>query len=102
MAKEITDFKGIIEKSNDFIDEYWFENLNLRRSYKQTILSYIDENYPQYSELYQKIFIKGSKEYWMDLSVQIEDYCKSNHIAHTNFFYHEELVEAKRRGNKVK
>jgi DNA repair photolyase len=26
----ITDFKTIIEKSNGYIDEYWFENLNLR------------------------------------------------------------------------
>ena len=35
----ITDFKKIIDISKDYIDEYWFENLNLRGSYKQTILS---------------------------------------------------------------
>ena len=27
---EITDYKEIIEKSRLFVDEYWFENLNLR------------------------------------------------------------------------
>lgn len=37
----ITDFKAIIDISKDFIDEYWFENLNLRGSYKNTILFYI-------------------------------------------------------------
>ena len=37
----ITEWKEIIEKSKDFIDEYWFENLNLRGSYKTYILNYI-------------------------------------------------------------
>lgn len=37
---KITDFKAIVDNSKDFVDEYWFENLNLRGSYKQTILNY--------------------------------------------------------------
>jgi len=39
---KITDFKAIINNSKDYVDEYWFENLNLRGNYKQTILSYIN------------------------------------------------------------
>jgi len=39
----ITDFKGIIEKTHKYVDEYWFENLNLRGNYKQKILDYIKE-----------------------------------------------------------
>ena len=30
MFPYITDFKKIIKKSQSFVDEYWFENLNLR------------------------------------------------------------------------
>lgn len=97
---EITDFKAIIEKSYDFIDEYWFENLNLRGSYKQDILSYINYKYPNLINLYQDIFIKGNKSYWINLSMQIEDYCKSNNINYINYFYHEELVKAKLSKNK--
>lgn len=41
----ITDFKSIIEKTNTYVDEYWFENLNLRGEYKQKILAYIKEKY---------------------------------------------------------
>ena len=34
----ITDYKEIIVKTHRFVDEYWFENLNLRRSSTQPIL----------------------------------------------------------------
>ena len=91
----ITDFKAIIEKSHDFIDEYWFENLNLRGSYKQTILTYIKEHYPQLNDLYKRIYVEGDKKYWVELSVEIEAYCKENHIRYINYFYHEALVKAK-------
>jgi DNA repair photolyase len=92
---EITDFKAIIEKSRDYIDEYWFENLNLRGSFKQTILTYIKDKYAYLSDLYENIFVKGYKEYWIGLSIQIDEYCKKNNIKYINYFYHEELVKAK-------
>jgi len=93
---QITDFKAIIEQSSSFIDEYWFENLNLRGSYKQTILSYIAINYPLLADLYNEIYISGSKDYWCKLAFEIEDYCKTNSIKYTNYFYHEKLVKAKK------
>lgn len=92
---EITDFKAIIETSHAFIDEYWFENLNLRGSYKQTILSYIDAQYTHLSDLYGQIFRQGDQQYWIDLSNRIETYCKEHSIKHVNYFYHEDLVQAK-------
>lgn len=98
---EITNFKEIIEKSCGFIDEYWFENLNLRGSYKQTILSYINEKYPHLRNLYEEIFFKGKKDYWTNLSIQIEDYCNKNNIKHINYFYHDELVKAKLNSKKA-
>lgn len=98
---EITNFKEIIEKSCGFIDEYWFENLNLRGSYKQTILSYINEKYPHLRNLYEEIFFKGKKDYWTNLSIQIEDYCNKKNIKHINYFYHDELVKAKLNSKKA-
>lgn len=93
---EITDYREIIEVSRSFVDEYWFENLNLRGSYKGKILNYINENYPQYANLYEQIYMHGNKEYWDDLAVEIEEYCGENGIKFTNFFGHEKLVEEKR------
>lgn len=91
----ITDFRKIIESSQAYVDEYWFENLNLRGSYKQDILDYIKKFYPQLMELYNKIYLQGNMEYWHDLAVDIEEYCDTHSIKHINYFYHKELVEAK-------
>lgn len=91
----ITDFRKIIESSKAYVDEYWFENLNLRGSYKQDILDYIKNFYPQLMELYNNIYLQGNMEYWHDLAVDIEEYCDTHSIKHINYFYHKELVEAK-------
>lgn len=91
----ITDFRKIIESSKAYVDEYWFENLNLRGSYKQDILDYIKKFYPQLMELYNNIYLQGNMEYWHDLAVDIEEYCNTHSIKHINYFYHKELVEAK-------
>ena len=93
----ITDYKEIIVKTHRFVDEYWFENLNLRGSYKQDILSYIKNAYPQLVELYDEIYVKGNMGFWNNLAVEIEGYCATNSIKHINYFYHKELVEAKLR-----
>ena len=50
---DITDFKEILEATSGFVCEYWFENLNLRGNYKQEILQYIAEKYPQYLNDYK-------------------------------------------------
>ena len=91
----ITDYKEIIVKTHRFVDGYWFENLNLRGSYKQDILSYIKNAYPQLVELYDEIYVKGNMGFWNNLSVGIEEYCAEHSIKHINYFYHKELVEAK-------
>lgn len=93
---QITDYKEIIEKSMLFVDEYWFENLNLRGEYKAKILKYISEKYPQHRELYKRIFVDGNKDYWKKLAAEMEAYCVEHRIIHTNFFYHEKLVAQKK------
>lgn len=97
---EITDYKEIIEKSRLFVDEYWFENLNLRGEYKVQILKYISKNYPQYMDLYKQIYVDGNKAYWDELAEEIEEYCEEHSIMHTNFFYHEKLVAQKKENTK--
>lgn len=92
----ITDFKEIIEVSKEYIDEYWFENLNLRGDYKNKILFYIQEKYPEFIDEYNNIYIKGNKQYWQDLSKKIKEYCESNNVKYINYFYHEKLVENKK------
>lgn len=91
----ITDYREIIEKTNKYVDEYWFENLNLRGSYKQDIISYIKRTRPHLLKLYNELYIDGNMEFWNDLSVEIEEYCNVHSIKHVNYFYHKKLVEVK-------
>jgi DNA repair photolyase len=96
----ITDFTSIIEATNEFVEEYWFENLNLRGSYKKVILDYIFEKYQEYAPAYQAIYVNGQKDYWEALALEIEDYCREKGIKHRNYFYHEKLVKEKIEKNK--
>jgi DNA repair photolyase len=91
----ITDFRSIIEVSRTFACEYWFENLNLRGSYKNKILSYIMDKYPDLYDSYERIYIKRDRSHWAELALEISEYCKRENIAFTNYFNHEELVKIK-------
>ena len=93
---EITNFKEIVEKSKSFVNEYWFENLNLRGAYKSTIMDYINKSYPQYMQTYDKLYNKGNEKYWEDLEKEIIKYCDENKIKYTNAFYHKKLVDEKK------
>ncbi len=92
----ITKWKEIIEISKDYVDEFWFENLNLRGSYKYSILNYIKEKYIDLFCKYIDIYGNKNNYYWNDLSKKIEEYCVNNNIKYTNFFYHKELVDRKK------
>lgn len=89
----ITDYKKIIEKTKEYTDEYWFENLNLRESYKKVIMNYINKKYPSFYKYYYEIYYKNNKEYWRQLSKEIDLFCINNNIKYKIYFFHEELVK---------
>lgn len=91
----ITEWKEIIDETRSFIDEYWFENLNLRGSYKSTIMNYIKDNYNDLYNKYIEIYDKKDKSYWTNLANEINEYCKNNNINFINYFYHEEIRKNK-------
>jgi len=95
----ITEWKEIIDQTKDYVDEYWFENLNLRGNYKKEILDYIRINYSNLYSDYIDIYLKKNDKYWKELAEEINNYCNQNNIKYTNYFYHKELVEKKKGGN---
>jgi len=84
----ITDVRAIIERAKEFVDEIWFENLNLRPGYKEDILAYIRARYPQYYADYLDIYRRDDRSYWHTLKDQIVDYCKNNAVSHEIFFHY--------------
>ena len=95
----ITEWKEIIDQTKDYVDEYWFENLNLRGNYKKEILDYIRIHYSNLYSDYIDIYLKKNDKYWKELAEEINNYCNLNNINYTNYFYHKELVEKKKEGN---
>lgn len=81
----IPDLKSLIDSTHTFIDEYWFENLKLRGSYKKD--SYLfNEKYPQYRSLYENICQKGNTMYWSNLAIEIQNNCRMHLIHFTDYF----------------
>lgn len=98
----ITDWKAIIRETKDYVNEYWFENLNLRGAYKKAILQYIDSHYPMRSDVYKEIYIYKDEAYWEQLAHALEEYCNKESIRFKNYFYHEKLVKEKNIENRTR
>lgn len=96
----LTEWKEIINLTQDFANEYWFENLNLRGSYKKEIFEYIRRHYPDLLPEYERIYIQKDNDYWQKLAVVMDEYCMKLGVKYTNYFYHEKLVRGKIMGNK--
>lgn len=95
----LTEWKEIIDYTQGFVKEYWFENLNLRGSYKKEILGYIHAHYPTLLSEYERIYLQNDTAYWRELAVEMDEYCRKLGVEYTNYFYHEKLVK---KGNSGK
>ena len=83
---QITDFKSIIEKTKEYADEYWFDKLNLRSSFKTKMFKFINEEYPIYKSLYNDIYNNKNPQYFEEMNTEIEKYCTENNIVYKNFY----------------
>lgn len=113
----ITDFKAIFQRVKDQCELVWLENLNLRGGFKQTILNYIEEKYPQYRSLYHAIYDKNDRSYFRMLEAQAERLAEENccpfvdnelpygraqpgHPVIVDYFYHEEVRGSENTGRR--
>lgn len=113
----ITDFEAIFEQVHNQCDLFWLENLNLRGGFKQTILNYIAEKYPQLVPLYNEIYNQQNRRYFQDLEKQAQELARKydclfvdnetpysrapqGHPVIVNYFYHEEVRGTKNSGKR--
>lgn len=85
----LTDYKKIIEQTQDFVDYYCFENLNLRAGYKFRVIDLIKQKYSDLFKNYIDIYVNNNQIYWNELEKEIIDYCKKNNIDYRMYFHHE-------------
>lgn len=96
----ITEWEAIIKETREYINEYWFEDLNLRGAYKYTILKYVEEKYPNVYPMYEEIYIKRNPQKLINMDNEIKEYCHKNKINYRDYFHHEEVIR-KRENNKL-
>lgn len=90
----ITDWQAIIERSRDFIDEYWFEDLNLRGSYKSVIMQYVHDKYPALYPVYERIYTQHDRTELIANDRAICDYCDTHNVNYSAYFHHEEVIKS--------
>jgi len=90
LLPEITDWKNIINKTKGFVDEYWFENLNLYPSIRYNIYNLLKKIDPKLIEKYNEIY--SDNTYWDRIEKEIRLFCKKNKIKYRIYFHHKAKV----------
>lgn len=83
----ITDWQEVINKTKDFVDEYWFENLNPYFSVQNNIFKFLRKNKPELIDKYKKIW-SGKDNYWDKEEKNIGNFCKNNKLVCKIYFHH--------------
>ncbi|MFX1377359.1 MAG: radical SAM protein [Promethearchaeota archaeon] len=83
---EITDFKAIIERSENFTDRFSFENLNFRPHNIPRIMRIIKDHYPQLFTKYKEI--QKDRSYWDIIEGLIGNYCQQKNLNYDIVFHH--------------
>ncbi len=113
----ITDPKEIILAAKDACNLVWLENLNLRGDYKAKILARIHGNHSELDSLYDAIYRKNDRSYWMKLDAEMRAFCEGENLPYlrdddtarlnrpfdappvvVNYFFHEELTPSAKKG----
>jgi len=83
----LTDWQKIIEQTSSFVDEFWFENLNLYPSIRGNIYGFLRRSYPNLVTKYKEVYSKDSN-YWQKEENKIRQFCQKNKIDCRIYFHH--------------
>lgn len=84
---ELSDWKGIVQQTKEFVDEFWFENLNLRANNRSRVIQWIKSKHPSLLKKYLFIY-SGRSDYWDELEKEIKHFCQKEKINFTIYFHH--------------
>jgi DNA repair photolyase len=95
----ITDWRGIIDRTGEFVDEYCFENLNLYPMIRSNIFKFLRENRPELIAEYNDIYSKNSG-YWYTEEDNIKEFGEQNNIKCKVYFHHRAI--SKKAGDEIR
>lgn len=88
MFPELSDWKAIINRTKSFVDEFWFENLNVRGTNWSDIKRWLKNNQPDLLKKYEEIYF-SKNDYWDKVEKEIESFCKKNKLNFSIYFHHQ-------------
>ena len=83
----ITVFEKIVEATKDYVDEYCFDKLDLRSSFKTKMFNFIKQEHKDLIPLYDAIYNKKTSDYFEKTADEIANYCNKNNLKY-NIKYH--------------
>ena len=91
LLPEVTDWKNLILETKEYVDEYWFENLNLYASIKKDIFIIVGKINPSLAARYKDIYENGHYEEYRDqIQSDIQQFCLENKIKYKIYFHHKD------------
>ena len=81
---EISNVDSLIDLTKDFVDEFLFENLNIRADNRKRIFEFLEGNAPELVELYSGL----SRDYWEGIREKIIAKCEKEALKYKMYFYH--------------
>ena len=84
---EVSDWAKSIDLTKDFVNQYWFENLNLYPSIRNEVYGFLKIYNPILVSRYKEIYSINS-HYWDEIENEIENYCNQNKLNHRIYFHH--------------
>jgi len=95
---EITNWKKIIRKTRGFVNEFWFENLNLYPSVQAGVYQALGSKVLR--KKYQQVFSSPSN-YWLEEKKRIEKFCRKMKLAYRIYFAVPKHRDKKQSGKRV-
>lgn len=83
---EISDPLAIAAATAPYAKRMWFDALNLRPQNREKVLAFAARLRPDLIPLYDDIYRRNNKLYWVGLRREIKNFCGERGIHHTVFF----------------
>jgi DNA repair photolyase len=82
----ITDYKELISRSKDFVNDIYFENLNIRANNRVEIFKFIENKYPHLIDFYKTL--SSNNHFWASLKEEISEFCSKENVSYKIYFNH--------------
>ncbi|MBU1131120.1 radical SAM protein [Patescibacteria group bacterium] len=86
LLPELSPWPEIILKTKKFVDEFWFENLNVKADNWLELSIWLKKKYPRLLKKYREIYFTKNN-YWPKLKQQIKQFCQNNRVRHQIYFH---------------